>query len=318
MHERGFYLLMNPFDSKYSDQIAAILALHEGGSFIAAGKLLQRHPTVVSKRISELETRLGVRLVERTTRHLHFTEAGLQYVRSAESARAALLQAEEDVSASAMQASGTLKLALPATMGRVWLAPLIAEFVLQHPSISVQAEYSDQFVDIVTNGFDAAIRIGELPDSRLKATKLCENTRILCASPAYLRRNPLPVMPADLSRHNCLCFTGLSTFPAWKLYRGGQRESVIVKGSITSNDNEALLSAALRGVGILACGSWLVSRELASGRLVQVLPEWQLDVRSAVYFVRPSARLAPGKTRTFKLWIEKKFFRRPPWSPSSS
>jgi DNA-binding transcriptional LysR family regulator len=308
------FFVMNPFDSRQSDQIAAILALHEGGSFVAASKILQRHPTIISKRISELETRLGVRLVERTTRHLHFTEAGLLYVQRAETARAAFLAAEDEVSAKAEQASGTLRLALPATMGRLWLAPMIAEFVRAYPAINVHTEYADSFVDIVTEGFDAAIRIGELADSRLKVTKLCGNNRILCASPEYLQHRTYPDAPGDLSEHNCLGFTGLSTFPAWKLSKGNQKESVIVKGTITSNDNEALLAAALEGVGILAGGSWLVGHHLAEGRLAHILPGWVLDAQSAVYFVRPSARHAPAKTKAFKQWIEKKFSSGPPWN----
>lgn len=305
---------MNPFNSKYGDQIAAILALHEGGSFVAASKILQRHPTIISKRISELETRLNVRLVERTTRQLHFTEAGHLYVQRLEAAKSALLSAEDEVSIWAKEASGTLRLALPATMGRIWLSPLIAEFIKEHSNISVHAEYSDSFVDIVTEGYDAAIRIGELPDSRLKATKLCANDRILSASPEYLKRHGLPTTPADLGKHNCLGFTGLSTFPAWKLYKGNQMETVLVRGSLTSNDNEALLAAALSGLGIIAGGSWLVSHQIMQGQLVHVLPEWRLDLKSAVYFIRPSARHAPAKTKTFKQWIERRFAINPPWA----
>jgi DNA-binding transcriptional LysR family regulator len=304
---------MNPFDSKNSDHIAALLALHEGGSFVAASKILQRHATIVSKRVAQLEGRLGVRLVERTTRQVRFTEAGLLYVQRLESARSALLDADEEVAANAHQARGTLRLALPTAMGRIWLAPLLAEFVRAYPDMSLHAEYSEKFVDIINEGFDAAIRIGELPDSRLKATRLCENHRILCASPAYLKRRGVPQSPSDLTSHDCLGFTGLASFPAWRLCQGATREAVVVSGSITSNDNEALLAAAIAGVGILACGDWLVSREIRSGQLQQVLPAWELDARSGVYFVRPSARHAPAKVKTFKQWIEKRLQPVPPW-----
>ena len=308
---------MNPFDGKSSDQNAALLALYEGGSFVAASKLLQRHSTVISKRIADLESRLAVRLVERTTRQVRFTEAGLIYVQRLESARAALLDAEDEASDNSRHAKGTLRLALPTAMGRIWLAPLLAEFVTEHPDMSVHAEYSEKFADIIEGGFDAAIRIGELPDSRLKATRLCENHRILCASPAYLQRRGTPENPHRLSTHNCLGFTGLSSFPTWKLYRGAHRESVVVSGNLTSNDNEALLAAAIAGVGILACGHWLVSREIRAGRLLQVLPDWELDARSGIYFVRPSSRYAPAKVKTFKQWIEKRLHPSPPWMKSA-
>ncbi|EJN01740.1 LysR family transcriptional regulator [Herbaspirillum sp. YR522] len=304
---------MNPFDSKNSDQIAALLALNEGTSFVAAGKLLQRHPTVISKRVAELESRLGVRLVERTTRQVRFTEAGLQYIQRLDSVRTALLDADAEVAANSHQAQGTLRLALPTAMGRIWLAPLLAEFVREHPNLSLHAEYSEKFVDIITEGFDAAIRIGELPDSRLRATRLCENHRILCASPSYLKQRGVPQSPSQLTFHNCLGFTGLTSFPAWKLYRGTTCESVPVRGNMTSNDNEALLAAAIAGVGILACGYWLVSREIRSGGLQQVLPDWELDAKSGVYFVRPSVSHAAAKVKTFKQWIEKRLQPAPPW-----
>ncbi|MDH4564229.1 LysR family transcriptional regulator [Pseudomonas sp. BN411] len=305
---------MNPFESHYADQIAALLALSDGGSFVAAGKALQRHPTIISKRVAELETRLGIRLVERTTRHLRFTEAGTLYVQHLQSARDVLLDAEQAVTASADHATGTLRLALPAALGRTWLAPIIAEFTAQHPTLTVHAEYSDLFVDIITEGFDAAIRVGELPDSRLKAKKLCDNHRILCASPDYLAKHGTPKEPADLATHNCLGFTNLATYPAWKLSNGRQKKTVLIKGSLTSNDNEALLDAALQGLGVLAGGDWLMSRDLLAGRLVHILSEWKLDIRSGIYFVRPSARNAPAKTKVFKEWIERKFAAGPPWS----
>ncbi|KAF1070831.1 MAG: HTH-type transcriptional regulator DmlR [Pseudomonas citronellolis] len=305
---------MNPFDSQYTDQIAALLALHDGGTFAAAGKALQRHPTIVSRRVAELENRLGVRLVERTTRHLRFTEAGVLYIERLQAAREVLQEAEQAIAARAEQATGTLRLALPGTLGRLWLAPLIAEFAAAHPTLGVHAEYSDQFVDIVAEGYDAAIRVGELADSRLKARKLCEHQRILCASPAYLARHGTPQQPADLAAHNCLGFTQLASYPLWKLARGRQQARVAVQGTLTSNDNLTLLAAAVQGVGIVAGGDWMMSRELRAGQLLRVLPQWQLDARSGIYFVRPSARNAPAKVTVFKDWIEARFAAGAPWA----
>lgn len=305
---------MSAFESQHADQIAALLALQDGGSFAQAGKILQRHPTVISKRIAELESRLGVRLVERSTRHVRFTEAGIRYLQRLREAQAILTDAEREASECAVQATGTLRLALPGALGRMWLAPLIAEFASMNPDLIVHAEYSEHFVDIIDEGFDAAIRVGELTDSRLRARKLCDNQRILCASPEYLRRRGAPETPADLSQHNCLGFTGLATYPAWRLSDGNHKETVTVRGNLSSNENSTLLVAAVRGVGIIAGGDWLMNRDITSGKLVRVLPQWRLDVRSGIYFVMPSIKHTPAKLKLFKSWIEERFSQKPPWS----
>jgi DNA-binding transcriptional LysR family regulator len=305
---------MSAFRSQYADQIGALLALYDGGTFAQAGKILQRHPTVISKRVAELEARLGVRLVERSTRHVRFTEAGTRFIQRLREAEAVLADAEREVSESAIRATGSLRLALPGALGRMWLAPLIAEFASANPDLIVHAEYSEQFADIIGEGFDAAIRAGKLNDSLLRARKLCDHQRILCASPAYLRTRGVPETPRDLSRHNCLGFTGLATYPAWKLSNGSQTETVTVRGNLSSNENSTLLLAAVRGVGIVAGGDWLMSRDIASGRLVRVLPQWHLDERSGIYLVTPSIKHTPAKLKLFKQWIEEKFTPKPPWA----
>ena len=165
----------------------------------------------------------------------------------------------------------------------------------------------------IGEGFDAAIRIGERVDTRLVARRLCDHVRILCASPDYLAQHGTPVKPADLSGHNCLGFSGLRSFPEWRLMSAGQQVSVKVAGSLRSNDNEALLEAARRGVGILAGGDWLMGEDLASDRLVRVLPQWQLDVAAGIYLVRPTARLNTAASGVFKTWLEDRFKAGAPW-----
>ncbi|MFJ1301700.1 LysR family transcriptional regulator [Pseudomonadota bacterium AL_CKDN230030165-1A_HGKHYDSX7] len=305
----------DPYTSNTFEQNAALLAVHEAGSFVGAGRLLVRHPTVISRRIARLEARLGVRLIERSTRQARFTEAGLRYVVKLQEARALLAEAEAEAQAAASEIRGQLRLAIPAALGRRWLAPLIAEFLAEHPGISIHTDYADHYVDLVNEGFDAAIRVGEMPDSRIKASRLCDNVRILCAAPAYLERAPALREPAHLAQHNCLVFTGLASYPQWRLHhRNGTVENVVVRGTLSSNDNEALLAAAVRGAGVMAGGEWLFSQDIAAGRLVRVLPQWQLDARSAIYFVRPSCRYAPAKTQAFKRWIKARLAPVPPWS----
>ncbi|MCB2254443.1 LysR family transcriptional regulator [Pseudomonas chlororaphis] len=310
---------MDLFDSRQADELATLLALFEHGSFAAAGRALQRHPSVLSKRLAALEDRLGIRLVQRTTRQLRFTDAGARLVERLRHAAGLIGEAEQEASRGAAQVRGRLRLALPAAMGRRWLSPILAEFALAHPEVQLETEYSDRFVDLVGEGFDAAIRIGELADSQLVARKLCAHRRILCAAPAYLQRHGQPQVPADLDRHNCLGFTGLRSWPDWRLTRQGEQATVRVRGSLQSNDNEALLAAARAGVGILAGGDWLMHQDLASGRLLRVLPQWQLDSDSGVFLLRPSARFASASTLAFKHWIEARFAQGAPWeTPEAS
>ncbi|HHM7976419.1 TPA: LysR substrate-binding domain-containing protein [Pseudomonas aeruginosa] len=271
---------MQPFDSRQADEVATLLALAEHGSFAAAGRALQRHPSVLSKRLGALERRLGIRLVERTTRQLRFTDEGERLASRFRQAVDLLDEAEHEASLGAAQLRGRLRIALPSAMGRLWLGPLLAEFALAHPQVVLETDYSERFVDIIAEGFDLAIRVGEL---------------------------------ADLAAHNCLGFSGLHSYPEWKLTRQDEQRPVRVRGSMVSNDNEALLCAARQGLGIFAAGEWLMSRDLEAGRLVRVLPEWQLDADAGVYLVRPSARYATAAASAFRQWVEARFAAGPPW-----
>lgn len=306
---------MNPLDSHHIDEIAALLAVASAHSFVAAGRLLQRHPTVISKRLAAMEKRLGVRLMERTTRQVRLTDAGSRLVERLRSATGLIIEAEQEASLGAAQVRGVLRLAFPAAMGRLWLASMLPEFLAAHPLVSVEVDYSDRVVDIIGEGFDAAIRIGELNDNRLVAKKLSDHRRILCASPSYIAQHGLPASPKELTEHNCLGFTGLAAFPEWRLSsKGDRQEKVITRGTLTSNDGEALLAAAKAGVGILGAGEWLMSREIANGQMVRVLPEWDLDAQGGIYLVRASAAFTPATLMAFKEWLEARFAQGPLWS----
>ncbi|UZE21177.1 LysR substrate-binding domain-containing protein [Pseudomonas sp. B21-056] len=309
---------MDLLDSRQADELATLLALSEHGSFAAAGRVLQRHPSVLSKRLGAMEARLGIRLVERTTRQLRFTDEGERLVERLRHAVSLIAQAEQEAALGAAQVRGRLRIALPAAMGRLWLSPMVSAFSLAYPDVSLEVEYAERFVDIVAEGFDAAIRIGELPDSRLVARKLCEHLRILCAAPAYLARHGEPKTPADLEHHNSLGFTGLHSYPEWKLAGKDDQVTVRLRSSLVSNDNEALLSAARMGLGIIAGGEWLMTRDIQSGNLVRVLPDWQLDADAGVYLVRPSARYNAAATMAFKHWMETEFAQGAPWDLSGS
>lgn len=302
------------FGGLHADEWSALLAVASEGSFVAAGSLLKRDPSVVSKRITSLEKRLAVRMLERSTRRVRLTAAGAQFAEKILQARTLISDAEQEASQHAAVVTGRLRLSFPATLGRLWLAPLVPEFLSRYPSLHVEVDYSERYSDLIAEGIDAAVRIGTMADSRLVAKPLATHRRILAASPDYLARYGRPRAPADLARHNCLEFDRLLDFPQWQLSNGKRTVRVQAQGTLCSNDSSALLEAARAGVGILGAGDWLMSRDLEAGALVRVLPAWELGSSGGIYLVRPSARFTPAKTRAFSDWISEKFSPHLPWS----
>ncbi len=295
------------FDSRHADELSTLLALESEGSFVAAARLLERHPTILSKRLSALEARLGVRLIERSTRQLSLTDAGRTLVKRLRQAADLIGEAEQEAAMGAAQVRGILRLAVPGAMGRLWLAPRLPAFLAQHPGLRLEVEYAERFVDVIGEGFDAAIRIGELSDSRLVAQRLGTCKRILCASPAYLERHGWPDQPQALGAHNCLGFTGLASHPYWHLTDSTRQVPIRTQGSLASNDSESLLCAAVAGVGILGAGDWLFESALRRGELLQVLPQWTLGDPVGVHFIRPSAKFASAATVALRDWLIAEF-----------
>lgn len=307
---------MDLFDSRNADELSALLALADHQTFSAAAKVLERHPSILSKRISSLEMKLGIRLVERTTRAVRFTDIGARFVENLRVAARMIKEAQSEALQDSSEIQGTLRLSLPSAMGRMWLSPMVAEFAKLHPLLSLELEYTDQFVDIVSKGYDLAIRIGDLHDSRLIARKLCDQTRILCASPEYLQNYGAPSHPTELVKHHCLSYTGFSTYPDWRLVSEDKVVTIRPKGTIKSNDNEGLLIAARHGLGIVAGSTWLMAKAMRKGQLVRVLAEWTFNTDSGVYLVRPSSAYTSAKVDAFKRFIESQFEKQAPWDDS--
>ena len=300
-------------DSHQADELSTLLAVYDAGSFVAAAARLQRHPTVLSKRLSALEARLGIRLLERSTRQLRFTDEGQRFVAQVRQGMELLAQAQQQASDAARELRGQLRLALPAGMGRRWLSGMVADFAQAHPQLVLEVDYAERFVDIVGERFDAAIRIGALPDSNLVATRLCDHLRLLCAAPSYLAEHGTPHSPQDLAAHRCLGFTGLRSYPQWQLWRGDEHCAVSVRSALVSNDNEALLVAAQQGLGIIAGGDWLLAPEVAAGRLVRVLPQWQMAADAGIYLVRPSSQWSSAASTAWRDWVLQHFAQGAPW-----
>jgi DNA-binding transcriptional LysR family regulator len=305
-------------EGAHVEEMAALAAVAEQGSFAKAAESLRRDATVLTRRIQALERRLGVRLLERTTRRVTLTEAGARFLARTQDAMAVLMDAQNEAAAAATgEPSGTLRLALPGTFGRKWIAPYLSEFLTRYPQLRIHAEFSNRFVDLIGEGFDAAVRLGVLADSSLVARKIAERRRLLCASPGYLERRGTPARPEDLRDHVCLGFTGFSFHPDWTFTdREGQRVTVRIQGPLVADDAEALVAASVSGLGIMMSTDWLVGRELADGTLVPFLSEWMLEAEAGVYAIVPSRGLQPAKTRAFVDWIAARFAPIPPWRNS--
>jgi len=302
-------------DGNHIAEIAAFAAVAEQGSFTKAAAALGRDATVLSRRVQSLERRLGVRLFARTTRHVALTEAGAGFLVRAQAIVAALHEAQEEASAhGGDEARGTLRLALPATFGRMWIAPFLPQFMAAHPQVRIDVSYSNRFVDLVAEGFDVAVRLGELADSRLVARRIAPRRRLLCAAPSFIDRHGPLERPDDLARLPCLAFTGLASHPNWTFSNArGERVTIRAEGPLVSDDAEALGYAAVQGLGIMLTTDWLIGRDLAAGTLVPVLEEWMPADEGAIYAVVPSSRLMPAKTRAFIDWISQRFSPIPPW-----
>ncbi|MER9254087.1 LysR family transcriptional regulator [Mesorhizobium sp. M0598] len=296
-------------------EMAAFAAIAEARSFTKAAARIGRDATILSRRLASLEERLGVRLLHRTTRSVSLTEAGSEFLVRVRAILAAVDEAEAAASAHAGGGPrGVLRLALPGSFGRMWIGPLLPQFLAEFPDVRIEAEFSNRFVDLVAENFDVAVRLGALEDSRLVARKVATRRRLLCAAPSYLARRGTPTAPEALLEHSCLGFSGFQTFPAWEMTdSSGRRVSIEVSGPLVTDDAEVLVEAAVQGVGLMMSTDWLVGRELADGRLVPVLEDWTLADEGAVYVVMPSAKGQAAKTRAFADWIGKRFAPVPPW-----
>jgi DNA-binding transcriptional LysR family regulator len=286
----------------------------ELGGFARAADRLGVSTSAVSRQVAELESHLGVRLLNRTTRRLSLTESGAAFLERAVQLLADLEEAETAVTAAALVPRGTLRLTAPITFGERYLAPAIADFVERHPEVKLDCELSDRFVDLVEEGLDLAVRIGSGGSGTLIARRLAA-VRLVChASPGYLERIGTPQVPEDLARHRCLTYAYLSTRDTW-LFRdpGGGERAVRVGGPVHSNNGRLLAVLAAHGVGISMEPDFAVGDEISSGRSVPILTRFE-PAPIPVYAVYPSRRHLSAKVRAFVDFLAARFAGTPPWS----
>lgn len=293
-------------------QREAFLAVVRAGSFSAGARALGRDVSVISRRIAALEKRLGIRLIERTTRRIRPTEEGRRYRQKIELAVELLREAEEEARALAARPAGTIRLTVPASFGRRWVAQALPGFLKAYPDIRIVLHCSDRYVDLLGDHFDMAIRIGVLTDSRLIARKLADTSRILCVAPSYLDHHPALTHPQDLRKHDCLGFTPMHSWPEWRLEKEGQQIAVPVQTRYESDEMDALILAAQSGMGVALAANWLAQKELAEGTLVPVLTDWQAIGEDGVWLMKPSSQLQSAKISALTEWLVE-WFAVPRW-----
>lgn len=272
---------------------------------------------MVSRRLAALEARLGVRLLNRTTRTLRLTDEGASYYDTCSRLLAEIEEADAAVSAGRVEPQGVLKVALPASFGKGHIAPLIPDFARRFPKVQVALSLSDRTVNVMEEGFDLAVRIAHLEDSSLAARKLARNPRVLCASPAYLERYGVPREPRDLQHHNCLTTTDFAS--TWE-YKGpdGSSGAVRVAGRYVCDNWEVIREWAVAGLGVALKSTWDVRALLESGKLVALCPGYTFDTDVAIYAVYPHRRFLPAKTRAFIEYLADSFGPEPYWDQPAS
>jgi len=282
------------------------------GSLSAAARDMGVSTAVVSRRLAALEARLGVRLVNRTTRRLALTDEGASYHEACARILAEIEDADAAAAAQRVEPQGILKVALPASFGHKHIAPLVPPFAARYPKIQLALSLSDRTVNVIEEGYDLAIRIGELEDSSLAARKLAPNRRVVCASPEYLRAHDTPRTPDDLPRHNCLTTTDLHMNWEYK-DPDGKRGTVRVTGRYACDNWEVLREWALAGLGVALKSTWDVRRQLEDGSLVRLLPGYDFGTDVAIYAIYPHRRHLPAKTRVFIDYLAESFGPEPYW-----
>ena len=279
-------------------QISTFTEVVSRGSLSAAARAEGVAPSLIGRRIDALEQRLGVKLLQRSTRKIALTNEGLAFLDDCQRILAELEEAEAAVSERNASATGQLTISAPAGFGRQHVAPLIPSFLAEHPDVQVTLNLNDRFVDLIGDNVDVAIRIAALDDSSLIGVKLADNKRVVVASSAYLKRFGTPKTIEDLTRHNCLAFNNAGSQRGWTFRQNGKNITLKVSGNMVCNDGEVLHDWALAGKGLAWRSMWEVGSEIAGGKLVSVLDEFAAPDHD-IYAVVPQRRHLPLRTRLF-------------------
>ena len=281
--------------------------LARSGSFSAAARELDVTTPAVSKRLAQMEARLGVQLMSRTTRRISLTQEGETYLTHARRILADIDDMEQLVTRAIAAPKGLLRVNATLGFGRSHVAPLISAFVKAHPDVQVQLQLSVNPPPLNEDSFDVCVRFGEPPDARIIARRIAPNRRLLCAAPSYLARHGTPRTPHELAQHNCICIRqGDEAYGLWRLTSGRRTDAVKVRGNLSTSDGEIAVNWALAGHGILMRSEWDIARYLRSGRLRLVLEGYQTPAAD-IHAVYPQRHQVSARVRSFVDFLEAHF-----------
>lgn len=278
--------------------INVFVAVVDANGFAGAARKLNISPPAVTRAISELEAHLGVRLLTRTTRVVRVTEAGARYVEDCRRILAELAEADESVSGLHAAPRGRLTLTAPVLFGALFVTPIVAEYLQRYPEVTTACWFLDRVVNMVDEGVDIAIRIGELPDSSLQAIRVGRVRRVICAAPDYLARHGIPQTPDELTAHTIVSASGVTPTPEWRLVENGAPKVVKLQPRMTTTTNDSAVAAAVAGFGLTRLLSYQVAEHVREGRLQIVLSEFE-TAPLPVHLVHREGRHASQKARAF-------------------
>jgi DNA-binding transcriptional LysR family regulator len=294
-----------------TDTLRTFVEVMQRGSFAAVARERNVDPSSVSRTVAALESQLGVRLFQRTTRHLTPTEAALAYFDQVEPLVAQLERAALMAGDSGDTPRGTLRITAAVTFAQVNVVPLLPEFAKRYPELSFELLLTDKFLDLVEERVDVALRLGRLTESSMIAHRLCDMVYAVAASPEYLRRRGHPRTPSDLEQHECLRYPVSGYGPRWRFRgAGGVVTEVPVHGRVVASNGVALRQCAVAGMGVLMLPRWNIAEELRSGALVQLFPDVQAtasEFDTAAWLLYPSRSYLPLKVRLFADFLKEKF-----------
>ncbi|RON22782.1 LysR family transcriptional regulator [Pseudomonas brassicacearum] len=294
--------------------MATFVRVVERGSFSAVAREMQASQPTISKLLRALETRLGAKLISRSTRQLSLTDEGQRYYNECRQILAAVDAAEQRFRSGRESVAGNLKIGSSVSFGRLHIAPRLPEFLKTHPQVQIDLQLSDQNQDLVSEGLDVTFRIGELTDSGLLARHIGTTHRITVAAPDYLEQHGEPHTPEELGAHNCLQFNLLSSQNLWHYQRGNQRHEVLIRGNAQSNNSEAIREMVLGGLGIALSPVWLFSEDLKAGRVQAILQDYTAQ-SLPIHAVSPANRRQSARVRAFVDYMSQALEQAPELQP---
>jgi DNA-binding transcriptional LysR family regulator len=277
-------------------EMKTFAAVVDGGSFVQAADALDMSKPAVSRHVAELEQRLGVRLLQRTTRKLSLTEEGRLFYGRCKTVLADVEVAEEEITSQSIAVKGLIKVNVPVSFGLLELAPLWPDFMSKYPDVELDITLADRMVDLVEEGYDIAVRIARLPNSSLISRRLASTRPVLCASPAYLKKHGKPMHPSELADHAVLSYSLLATGDQWSFDGPEGHVSVTVKPVMRTNSGDTCIAAARKHKGVVLQPSFMVNADLQSGALLELMPSYR-SIEFGIFAVYPTRQYVSPKVR---------------------